>query len=188
MRAGQTRLGPHDFEVVVLPPPRPPRRDLLRSAPCQTATDALGWLIRGGRGSTTKRARLAHGFWLVLRERRSPTRSTLVLLSATHEQQRLTGVGWFRVDEGGATARKEEAGSLTLGWAQDPEGFEELVSTTAATDLALDLRTARGPTRRAPVWRVRILAGSEVRWPRAVDGVRLAPRLRPARERPAGPT
>lgn len=181
VRRGHKELLLTDFEVVVLPPPPPPRYGLLRSSPRQTIADAIGWLVRGGRGSTTKRARLEHGFWLVLRERRSPARTSLILLSARRDEQRLAGMEWFRVDEDGATASQVDAsGALHLEWTQDGEGFEELASLATVTDVSLDLRTARGPSGRPPVWRVSVLAGSTIRWPRSADGVRLVPRLRPS--------
>lgn len=184
--SGEKELLSTDFEVVVIPAPPRPRLDLRHSGPRRTAADAVGWLIRGGRGSTTKRFRLAHGFWLVLRERRTPSRSRLVLLTARRDAQRLSTADWFRVDEDGATAsREDEAGSLRLEWAQDAEGFQELVSTTVTTDIDLDLRAARGPSGRTPLWQLRILAGSTIRWPPAADGVQLVPRLRPDRSGPS---
>lgn len=91
----------------------------------------------------------------------------------------------FRVDDGGTTASQAEGtGSLELEWAQDADGFQELVGTTAVTDVTLHLRSARGPAGPAPVWDVRMLAGSKVQWPSSADGVQLVPRLRPDRGRP----
>ena len=186
-RAGEKQLLTTDFEVVVYPPPPPPRLELSWSGLRRTGADATGWLIRGGRGSTTKRVRLDRDSWLVLRERRSPVRAPLVLLSARRDAQRLVGTDRFRVDEDGTTASQVEgSGRLGLRWAQDGQGFHELVSTAAVTDVSLDLRTARGPLGRAPVWEVRVLAGSTIRWPSAADGVRLVPRLRPQRDRSSG--
>lgn len=179
-RAGQKELLTTDFEVVVYPPPPPPRFELSGSGVRQTVADAIGWLIKGGRGSTMKRVRLGDGFWLVLRERRSPVRAPLVLLSARRDVPRLVGMERFRVDEeGGSASQAEGGGRLGLRWAQDGEGFHELVSTTALTDVSMDLRTPRGPVGRAPVRQVRVSAGSVIRWPSAADGVRLVPRLRP---------
>lgn len=186
-RVGEKPLQVTDFEVVVYPPPPPPRFELSAAGVRQTVADAVGWLIRGGRGSTTTRVRLDHDFWLVLRQRRSPVRAPLVLLSATRDGQRLVGLERFRVDEDGSAASQVEGnGRLGLRWAQDGQGFHELVRTAALTDVSVQLRTARGPVGRAPVWEVRVLAGSTIRWPRAEDGVRLVPRLRPRRDRPTG--
>ncbi len=183
MHTGQRKLLITDFEVVVYPPPPPPRLELFGSGPRQTPTEAIEWLVSGGRGSTTKQLRLDHGFWLVLRERRSPARARLILLSARREAERLFGMERFRVDEvGGSASQVEGSGRLGLRWAQDGEGFYELVSTAFDTDVSMDLRTVRGPIGRAPVWEIRVVAGSTIRWLRTADGVRLVPRLRPRRD------
>lgn len=185
VREGQREVRVSDLEVMVLPPPVRPRFDRLLVRPGRVVADSLGWLVKGGRGSSTKAVRLGHGFWLVLRERRSPSRSTVVFLTARCDDLRLSGGELFRVDEGGTTAtRTDEPGMLGLEWDRDQEGFSELARMTAVTDVSLKLQAARGPIGRDPVWEVRILAGSSVRWPRAADGVRLAPRLRPDRQRP----
>lgn len=189
VRRGQRSLTLADFEVIVLPPPPIPRFDPLRLGPRRIVADTLGWLVRGGRGSSTKQLRLSDGFWLVLREIRAPKRPAMVLLTARSEHVRLSGGDWFRVDEDGSTATQPEgSGRLGLEWAQDGEGFVELLCTTARTDVVLRLQPARGPIGRDPVREVRILAGSTIRWPRAADGVRLVPRLRSDLIRPEDPT
>ena len=183
-REREVRLA--DFEVVTLPPPPRPQIDLFWAGPRQVLADTAGWLVKGGRGSTTKSLRLSDGFWLVLRERRIESRPFSVLLTAQRDSERLVCVEWFQVGEGGTTASQtEDSGSLGLEWDHD-DGFQELVSTTVITDVALGLRAARGRVGRAPIWQLRILAGSTIRWPKSTDGVRLAPRLRPDRSRPAG--
>lgn len=145
--------------------------------------NALGWLVRGGRGSSTKQVRLADGFWLILRERRAPTQPALVLLTARSDRVPLSGGDWFRTEEGGATATQtEETGSLELEWKQDEDGFPELLCTAVVADIVWRLQPARGPLGRDPVWEVRLLAGSIIRWPSVVDGIRLVPRLRPDTE------
>lgn len=184
---GQRELRATDFEVMVSPPPAAPHFDLFGVGARQVVADTVGWLVRGGRGSATKSVRLADGFWLVLRERRAPSQSALVLLTVKRDETRLSCMDWFKVDDGGTTAAQVEGtGSLQLEWAQDGDGFQELVSTTVVTDVSLRLRSARGPVGREPIWQVRILAGSAVRWPRSGDGIRLVPRLRPHRGRSAG--
>lgn len=185
---GRRELQLSDFEVMVFPPPVRPRLDLLRAGPRRVVLDGLSWLVKGGRGSTTKRVRVAEGFELVLRERRTPATSSLVLLSGERAEGRLRTLRWFRADESGTTAMSQEgSGSLELEWARDADDFLELASTTATTDVVLRLLPAQGPVGRDPVWLVRILAGSTIRWPRAVDGVRLVPRLRPNRTPPGNP-
>lgn len=182
-REREVRLA--DFEVVTFPPPHQPDFDLFWAGPRQVLADGASWLMKGGRGSTTKSLRLSDGFWLVLRERRAPTRPFSVLLTARRDTERLMCVERFRIEEGGTTASQaEDTGSLGLEWGQDDNEFHELLSTTIITDVTLDLRTARGRVGRAPIWQVRILAGSMVQWPKSTDGVRLAPRLRPDRSRP----
>lgn len=179
-RAGERDLRLTDFEVMVLPPPVTPRLDLLGLGPRQVVADALGWLVRAGRGSTTKGVRLGDGFWLVLHELRTPSPLTLVSLSAKRDGVRTTCVERFVMDDGAATATKVEGpGSLALGWAQNQDGFHEIESITFVTDVSLGLRSSRGPMRREPIWHVRVLAGSVVRWPQSDEGIRLVPRLRP---------
>lgn len=186
VRSGERELRLADFEVLVSPPPVPPHLNLLQVGPRRVIADSLSWLVRAGRGSATKRVQLADGFWLVLRELRTPSRSSLVLLSAKRDGARLSCVERFRVDDGGTTATQADGtGLLELEWAQDGDGFQELVSTAVVTDVTLRLRSARGPVGRAPVWHVRILAGSRVQWRSSADGVQLVPRLRPNRGRPA---
>jgi hypothetical protein len=182
---GQVRRGARDlrlvdFEVMVTPPPVTPRFDLLGRGPRRVAAEVVGWLVRAGRGSTTKAVRLGGGFWLVLRELLTPSPLSRVVLSARHDDVRLSCLEVFTVDEGATTATKvEEPGSLLLEWAPNQDGSTELLSTTFVTDVSLRLRAATGPRRREPVWRVKVLAGSVVRWPQSADGLRLAPRLRP---------
>lgn len=181
VRGGHRDLRPTDFEVIVSPPPDPPRFDLLRLGPRQIAADAVGWLAKGGRGSTTKRVRLGDGFWLILRERQSPSRPSLLLLTAKRDGARTSCVEWFEIDGGATTANEVEGpGVLELEWASDQE-FQELASTSCVTDVSFHLRSAAGPLRRDPLWRVRLQAGSVVRWPQSAGGVRLVPRLRPDR-------
>lgn len=186
---GRRELGIADFEVMVLPPPPTPQFDLLRVGPRRIVADTLGWLVRGGRGSSTKQVRLTDGFWLVLRERHAPTQPVLVLLTARRDRTPLSGGNWFRVEEGGATATQtEESGSLKLEWQQEEGGgFPELLRTTVVADVVLRLQPARGPIGRKPIWEVRLLAGSTIRWPTTADGIRLVPRLRPDTNRPAEP-
>lgn len=162
------------------PPPVTPRFDLLGLGPRQIVADVVGWLVKAGRGSTTKGVRLADGFWLVLRELLTPSPPSLVSLTAKRDDVRLSCVEFFEMDDGATTATKvEEGGTLELEWVQNQDGFQEIRSTTFVTDVSLRLRSARGPLRREPIWRVRILAGSVVRWPQSAGGVRLVPRLRP---------
>ena len=184
--AGRRDLGVADFEVMMLPPPPAPQFHLLRLRPRRVVADTLGWLVRGGRGSSTKQVRLARGFWLVLRERRAPTPPSLVLLTARSDRTRLSGGDWFRVNEGGATAtQREEHGSAELEWQQDENGFPELRRTTVVDDVVLRLQPARGPIGREPTWDVRLIADSTIQWPSTADGISLVPRLRPHTNRPA---
>lgn len=187
VRDGQRELRSSDFEVVVLPPPVRPHLGLLSDGLRQAALDSVSWLVKGGRGSTTKSVSLTDGFELVLRERRAPAAAVLVLLGARRSRGRLRTLRWFRVDENGTTATSQEGeGSLTLEWERDRDGFYELVSTTAATDVLLRLVPPQGPIDREPAWLLTILAGSTIRWPPAAAGVRLVPRLRPDRTPPSG--
>ena len=91
VRSGQLEVPATDSEVMVFPPPVPPRFDRLLVRPDRVLVDGLGWLVRGGLRSSTKRLRLGRNFWLVLRERRSTTQSTLVALTARSDHVRLSG-------------------------------------------------------------------------------------------------
>lgn len=183
-REREVRLA--DVEVMTSPPPPQPQFDLFWAGPQQVMRDTASWLMKGGRGSTTKSLRLSDGFWLVLRERRTPSRPFSVLLTARRDTEHLMCVERFRIEEGNTTASQvDDSGSLGLEWGQGDDGFRELTSTTFITDVTLPLRSARGGLGRAPIWQLRILAGSTVQWPKSSEGVRLAPRLRPDRSRPA---
>ena len=177
---GQRDLGLADVEVMVRPVRPAPRLGQLRRHPRRSAADALSWLVYRGRPHTSKRVRLGAGFWLVLPEHSGPGRPSGTALQATREGQQTSGWEWFDLDESGATATKrQETGTLGLEWVVNRDGYQEVVSTVFVSDVSLRVMAATGSARREPVWRVRVLAGSAIRWPQAADGIRLVPHLRP---------
>ena len=177
---GQRDVRPTDFEVLITPGAAKPQLNRLRLEPWQTASDLLSWVVWRGRPRSTKRLRLDGGYWLVLQQHPSPTLPLGMALQAERDGEETFCWEWFDTDSTGATAAKlQETGALTLELAPDANGNHEVVTTTFATDVSLRLQTAGDRDRFRPRSRVRILAGSVVRWPRADDGVKLLPRLRP---------
>lgn len=179
---GQRDLGLADVEVMVRPARPAPRLGQLRRHPRRSAADALSWLAYRGRPHTSKRVRLGADFWLVLPEHPGPGRPSGTALQATREGHQTFGWEWFDLDESGATATKrQESGTPGMEWALNRDGYQEVVRTVFVSDVSLRGMAATGSARREPVWRVRVrvLAGSVIRWPQAADGIRLVPRLRP---------
>lgn len=171
---GQREVNPADVEVLVRPPaPRP------RLWPPSAVGETVSWLVTRGRSRTRKRLRLGAGFWLVLPEQPGPARPPGMALQAERDGERSFCWEWFEVGDDGATATKrQETGTLQLEWAANRDGHQEVVGTTFVTDVSLRLE-GTGPRSRDPIWRVRVLAGSVVRWPQAGEGIRLVPRLPP---------
>ena len=165
----------------MITPARPtPRLSRLRLGPRQVAGDLLSWAVWRGRPRSTRRLRLGSGFWLVLQQHPGPTLPLGMALRAEREGEDTFCWEWFDTDRTGTTAIKlQETGALTLALAADADGNHEVTTTTFTTDVSLRLQTAGDRDRFNPRYRVRILAGSVVRWPRAGDGIKLLPRLRP---------
>lgn len=177
---GERHLRPTDFEVMINPARPAPRLSRLRLGPRELGGDLLSWLVTRGRARSTKRLRLGEGFWLVLPEQPGPTLPPGMALQAVRDGEGTFCWEWFDIDNDGTTATKlQEAGVLTLTWAPDPSGNLETLTTTFATDVSLRLQADDERDHRRPRYRVRVLAGSVVRWPRAADGIKLVPRLRP---------
>ncbi|SEQ28214.1 hypothetical protein [Microlunatus flavus] len=177
---GERVVRPTEFEVMITQARPVPRLSRLRLGPKEVAGDLLSWVVWRGRARSTRRLRLDDGFWLVLQQHPGPTLPLGMALQATRDGEDTFCWEWFDTDGTPTTATKlKEAGALTLELEPDAHGNHEVVSTTFATDVSLRLRADGGRDRSGPRYRVRVLAGSVVRWPRADDGVRLVPRLRP---------
>ena len=177
---GERDVRPTDFEVMITPVRPAPHLSRLRLGARQIAGDLLSWVVWRGRARSTKRLRLDGRFWLVLQQHPGPTLPLGMALQATREGEDTFCWEWFDTDSTGTTASKlQETGTLTLELSPDSHGSHEVVTTTFASDVSLHLQAHGDRDRDSPRYRVRIRAGSVVHWPRADDGVRLLPRLRP---------
>ena len=177
---GQRDVRPNEFEVMITPARPKPQPSRLRLGPRQVAGDLLSWVVWRGRPRSTKRLRLGGGYWLVLQQHPGPTLPLGMALQAERDGEDTFCWEWFDTDNTGTTAAKlQETGALTLELAPDANGSHEVVTTTFVTDVSLRLQADSDRDRFTPRYRVRILAGSVVHWPRAGNGVKLLPRLRP---------
>lgn len=123
-------------------------------------------------GYIEQRIPLSAGFYVKLNAGRSPESITGFGMAAGKEDMTTFSWEWFVVNEPGNAEKLQETGELNFESTKIGD-FIEITQTQFLTDISmrvLDFEENTNGDTRKPRWRVKIMKGSDVRWPTFAGG------------------